>query len=121
MPKTKQETPPKGKAPKRGYPGIRGDLEIFASEEEGEFEVLIHGNPEGLRSFASLLLALAELDQDDLTNLPKGAKEHVHLDPDYDLSKSSCTTIVGRLDAKGTGDYHTSFRKRTKKKYRPAT
>lgn len=106
---------------KRMYPGIESNLEIFCYEEEGEQQINIHGDPAGLRSFAKLLISLAELDQDQLQGLPVGAKEHVHLDPDRQLSASSHRTIVGRLDAKGTGDFHDSFKKRKNNKTIPAT
>ena len=106
------------------YPGIRGNLEIFASapdDEDEDMTILIHGDPEGLRSFADLLIVLANVDQESIPNLPVGAKEHVHLIRDWDLSLSSDFTIVGRLDAKGTGEFHSRYRKRTKVDYRPAT
>jgi hypothetical protein len=57
-------------------------------------------------------MALADLDQERIEELPAGAKEHVHLAPDRDLSASSQFTVVGRLDAKGTGEYHSGFKAR---------
>lgn len=73
-------------------------MDIFVIQEEdnsdGETlswqEVLIHGDPEGLRSLAKLLLDLADTDQDNIDNLPIGAREHIHLYPDFELSGSSC-------------------------------
>jgi hypothetical protein len=98
---------------------IEGELDIFVSHNEEEFEgviekwdeVLIHGNPEGLKSLAKLLLEFAELDQEKVEEkyLPKGAREHTQLTPGLELSKSSVQTIVGRLDAKGTGEYYERF------------
>jgi hypothetical protein len=95
---------------------IQGELDIFVShnvdENDGETtswdEVLIHGNPEGLKSFAKLLLKIAELKQEDVEDkyLPIGAREHYHLRPGIELSKSSIEVIVGRLDAKGTGNFY---------------
>ena len=95
---------------------IQGELDIFISHNEDEHdgetkcwdEVLIHGNPEGLKSFAKLLLEIAELKQDDVEDkyLPIGAREHYHLRPGIELSKSSIEVIVGRLDAKGTGNFY---------------
>jgi ABC-type phosphate transport system substrate-binding protein len=94
---------------------IEGELEIFISHNddamEGEIvkwdEVLIHGNPEGLKSLAKLLIQIAELNQEKVDDkyLPIGAREHYHLRPGIELSKSSIEVIVGRLDAKGTGDF----------------
>ncbi len=96
---------------------ITGHLEIDFVDKEEEFEgekekcreVLIHGDPEGLRSFAKLLMIIADLDQENRTGLPEGAREHYHLRPNIELSKSSVETIVGRLDAKGTGNFYDSF------------
>jgi hypothetical protein len=98
---------------------IDGDLDIFVSHKEDEFEgeitkweeVSIHGNPEGLRSLAKLLLELADLNQDEVEDkyLPIGAREHYHLRPNIELSKSSVEVIIGRLDAKGTGEFYGGF------------
>ena len=95
---------------------IQGELDIFISHNEDEFEgvttswdeVLIHGNPEGLKSFAKLLLEIADLKQEEVEDkyLPIGAREHYHLRPGIELSKSSIEVIVGRLDAKGTGNFY---------------
>lgn len=91
------------------YPSIEGHLEIGGYESDGFPHVNIHGDPEGLRSFARLLMALAEEDQEAIEGLPDGAQVHVHLDPDVKLSRSSQRTIVGRLDEKGTGRFHPGF------------
>jgi hypothetical protein len=96
---------------------ITGHLDIFIAENKDEFEgelekwheVLIHGNPEGLRSFASLLMKIADLDQENQTDFPIGAREHYHLQPNLELSKSSVQTIVGRIEAKGTGHYYDRY------------
>lgn len=98
---------------------ITGDLDIFVSttedEHDGEYisfnEVLIHGNPEGLRSLAKMLMDLADLDQEEVSDedLPKNAREHYSLQPNIDLSKSSVTTVIGRLDAKNTREFYKRF------------
>lgn len=92
---------------------IEGQLDIFVSEHENEknCEILIHGNPEGLKSLARLLIEIAELNQEKIADkyLPKGAREHYHLRPGIELSKSSIEVVVGRLDAKGTGDFYQRF------------
>ena len=102
---------------------IEGELDIFVSSNEDEDEdeddgkiskwneILIHGNPEGLKSLAKLLIEIAELDQDEVEDkyLPIGAREHFHLTPNIELSKSSDRVIVGRLDAKGTNAFYTRF------------
>jgi hypothetical protein len=96
---------------------IKGHLDIFVANNEEENdgvikqwqEVLIHGDQEGLRSFARLLLKLADIDQESITNYPVGAREHYHLRPNIDISKSSVEVIVGRLDAKGTGRFYDRY------------
>ena len=98
---------------------IDGELDIFISHNKDEYEgetttwdeIFIHGNPKGLKSFAKLLLEIAELNQDYVEDkyLPIGEREHYHLRPGIELSKSSTEVIVGRLDAKGTGEYYDRF------------
>jgi hypothetical protein len=104
---------------------IQGELDIFISQNEDENDgekicwdkILIHGNPEGLRSFAKLLLEIAELNQEEVDDkyLPIGAREHYHLRPGIELSKSSIEVIVGRLDAKGTGHFYDRYIPKNKK------
>ncbi|MGI4884605.1 MAG: Imm32 family immunity protein [Janthinobacterium lividum] len=93
-------------------------MDLFAADNEEEFEgktkkwqtILIHGDPEGLKSFARLLLRLADIQQDEILALPLGAREHVSLRPDLDISSSSAAeVIVGRLDAKGTGAFYDRY------------
>jgi hypothetical protein len=103
---------------------IEGELDIFVSHNEDEDdgvitkwnEILIHGNPEGLKSLAKLLLEIAELNQEEVEEkyLPIGAREHYHLTPNIELSKSSNSVIIGRLDAKGTSEYYSRFKPKDK-------
>jgi hypothetical protein len=103
---------------------ITGHLDIFVGdyedEDEGHIrkwqEVLIHGDPEGLRSFANLLMKIADLNQENQIDFPEGAREHYHLRPNLELSKSSVEAIVGRLDAKGTGLFYNRFIAKDNKK-----
>ena len=96
---------------------LQGNLDIFIIQNEDEFEgqiekwqeILIHGDPEGLRSLATLLIKLADTNQSDNVDLPIGAREHVHLRPGYGLSNSSEDVIVGRRDAKGTGAFYERY------------
>lgn len=98
---------------------IEGILDIFVSrneaEENGELvswnEVLIHGNPAGLKSLAKLLLEIAELNQAEVADkyLPVGAREHYQLRPGIELSNSSDQVVVGRIDAKVTGDFYERY------------
>jgi hypothetical protein len=101
---------------------IIGNLDIFVVENKDSIDdeiikwkdILIHGDPEGLRSLARLLLKMADLDQDNIAELPIGAREHIHLGPKLDLSSSSEQVVIGRLDAKGTGDFYDRFIARDK-------
>ncbi len=102
-----------------------GHLDItiahYEENEDGQKrkwdEIMIHGNPEGLKSLAKLLMRIAELDQEKVDDkyLPAGAREHYHLSPGVELSDSSNYVIVGRLDAKGTGDFYKSYIPKGKK------
>lgn len=103
------------------YPGIKGNLDIFGDDDDGIPHVFIHGDSEGLRSFAKLLIALADADQTNVPDSFIGFQEHVHLEPDFDLSRSSQITIVGRLDGAKNGNFPKRFKQREKIKYRPAT
>lgn len=94
---------------------ISGHVDIFIVNNEDEDngktinwqEILIHGDPEGLKSLAKLLIKIADTNQDELLKLPNGAREHFHLQPGFDISKSSEEVIIGRLDAKGSGLFMT--------------
>lgn len=106
------------RAEKQAYQSaITGHLDLFVADKEEEFAgeiekwqtILIHGDPEGLKSFAQLLLRLADLQQNELPTLPLGAREHISLRPALDLSNSSVEVIVGRLDAKGTGAFYDRY------------
>ena len=96
---------------------IKGHLDIVIATNEDNFEgeitkwqdILIHGDPEGLKSFAELLTRIADLNQDDIIDLPVGAREHIHLRPNLELSKSSIQVIVGRIDAKGTNVFYDKY------------
>jgi hypothetical protein len=96
---------------------IKGHLDIYAYDNEDEFEgeihkwqnVMIHGDPEGLKSFAKLLIKIDNLNQDNEEGLPIGAREHYHLRPNWELGKSSVEAIVGRIDAKGTGLFYDRY------------
>lgn len=98
---------------------IEGHLDIIIDHKEDEDvgeiikwdEILIHGNPEGLKSLAKLLIEIAELNQEKVEDkyLPPGAREHYHLRPGIELSKSSTGVIVGRLDAKGTSEFYEGY------------
>jgi hypothetical protein len=96
---------------------IIGHLDIIVTENESDFggeketwkEIQIHGDPEGLKSLARLLMKLADTDLDKIDRLPIGAREHTSLRPKFDLSNSSEVVIVGRLDAKGTGRFYDRY------------
>ena len=66
---------------------LNGHLDIFVTENkdslDGELmewkEILIHGDPEGLRAFAKLLMDLADRNQEKNAKLPIGGRDHIHL------------------------------------------
>ncbi|MBW6480412.1 MAG: hypothetical protein K0B37_13375 [Bacteroidales bacterium] len=105
---------------------IDGHLDIIVIENEDEFdgniekwnEILIHGDSQGLKSFANQLIYLAELDQEKVEDkyLPNGAREHLHLRPNFELSKSSTETIIGRLDSKGKKEFPINYITKDKRK-----
>jgi hypothetical protein len=68
--------------------------------------ICLYGDPTGLRSLARKLLQLADLDQSELDGktCPNSEGVHVHLDHSMGIHLGSCPLIVGRSDAKGTGD-----------------
>jgi hypothetical protein len=68
--------------------------------------ICVYGDPTGLRSLACKLLQLAELNQSELDgkSCPNSEGVHIHLDQSMGIHLSSCPLIVGRTDAKGTGD-----------------
>ena len=99
---------------------IEGHLDIIISKNEDDFdgkkitwnEVLIHGDPVGLKSLAKQLIYLAELNQEKIENkyLPDGAREHLTLRPNLELSKSSVETTIGRIDSKGERKFYPSYK-----------
>ena len=102
---------------KRLKPNIKGHLDIIIidneDDDEGELtkwqDILIHGDPEGLKSLGRFLIRIANLNQEAIDDLPVGAREHFHLRPNLELSRSSSEVIVGRLDAKGTGNFYDMY------------
>ena len=93
------------------------DIKVIENEDDSDGktikwnEVLIHGDPIGLRSLADQLIYLADLDQEKVEDkyLPNGAREHLHLRPNLELSKSSIETIIGRLDSKGKKEFPSNY------------
>jgi hypothetical protein len=60
-------------------PENKGKLDIFLKNDEDDVpEVMIIGDPDGLRYLSGVLKALADYDLDS-RDLPKGDREHVHL------------------------------------------
>ena len=99
---------------KTEYGYIEGNLEITSIEEDNRKIIMIHGDPEGLFSFGEILIRLSKQDQNKFSGLPIGAREHIHMLPNNQLSKTSKETIIGRLDAKGTGKFPSSYKKKHK-------
>ena len=89
---------------------IAGNVVFRRSSDEAPL-VSIYGDPSGLKSLADLLYEVARIDQSIIPpkNLPEGEGFHLHLRPGKALNVESCEAIIGRLDAKGSGDFDWIF------------
>jgi hypothetical protein len=85
---------------------LTGVVYATSYRSDARTTICLYGDPTGLRSLACKLLQLADLDQSELDGktCPNSEGVHVHLDPSMGIHLSSCPLIVGRSDAKGTGD-----------------
>jgi hypothetical protein len=95
-----------------GRPRIEGSLEI-SKDRTGIF---IGGDPCALRSFAKLLVWMANINQESLVTQPDGERCHVHLhardaEGFNSLTPFSSETEICRLDAKGTGEFPKQYQK----------
>jgi hypothetical protein len=82
------------------YPALSGQIFAQFSSDPDQPEVYIDGDPEGLRSLAALLIAMADLDQRTVLELPDDAREHLHLCPGAHLGENSARLIISRADQK---------------------
>jgi hypothetical protein len=103
------------------FPSQRGTVVIFHTEDTDRRSVGIYGDPAGLRSLGELLIAEAELDQSQFppVNLPDGERHHVHLLPGVHIHPQSVELVLGRLDAKRTGELADWLRPARQKRERP--
>lgn len=88
---------------------INGSLQIWKIEEDGFEKIMIYGDPDGLKSLGEILIKLSQVNQENYKGMPDGERDHFHIYPKSHLSKGSLETIIGRLDAKGTGELPPSF------------
>ncbi len=97
-------------------PPLKGNIQVTGgSPEDDPPEVVIQGDPEGLRSLAAVLCALADIDQTRLADLPpSGSREHLHLNAGRHLGENSARLILGRLDDQ-QGDLPEDYGKRLRK------
>jgi hypothetical protein len=94
------------------FPKNRGKLDMFIIVDEGRtIEIRVLGDPSGLRYLSKILSDLAEVDQ-YLTTDPVGERDHVHLIPEIHLGWHSCSVLLMRADAKGTGKLPQFMQKR---------
>ncbi len=102
------------------FPSQRGQLVVECGESNPP-HVSIYGDPEGLRSFGELLIAEAELEQKQFApaNLPEGERHHLHVLPGIHIHPQSLEVIIGRLDAKRTGDWPVGLAPARMKRIRP--
>ena len=76
-------------------PPLRGVLYVTGGARGKE--VVLLGDPQGLRSLARVLEALADIDQTKI-NMPSTAKTHLHLDPGIQMDPGSSRLILSRAD-----------------------
>ena len=101
------------------FPLIEGNLFVVVAEDVDDENIYLRGDPAGLLSLAKVLTTLAQIDQTKLAALPsEGSTEHLHLEPDLDLSANSRALVVGRLDDK-RGKFDQTFQPRRKKRSTP--
>jgi hypothetical protein len=88
------------------YERIDGVVHATFYVSDTRTTICVYGDPTGLRSLASKLLKLADLNQSELDerSCPNTEGVHVHLDQSMGLHLNSCPLIVGRSDAKVTGN-----------------
>ena len=81
-----------------------GKLNIYPKVEGDRCEVVIIGDPDGLRYLARLLSTIADFDQ-NTSDAPSGSREHTHLVPETHLGYYSTPVEICRADAKETGEF----------------
>ena len=84
-------------------PEKSGRICINTNPGDRPVEVVIWGDPDGLRYLAGILNWLADFDQARNSD-PVGTREHLHLMPGEEVDMQSCYVEVCRADAKGTGE-----------------
>jgi len=88
---------------------IEGHLDIYAEPKSSGNEIFINGDPLGLRSLSNVLIRMANIIEEEDSELLIGDREHFTLHPNIDLSKSSENVTIGRLEAKLTGNFYERF------------
>ncbi|HEX2954061.1 MAG TPA: hypothetical protein VHR47_08765 [Bacillota bacterium] len=96
------------KTAEKGYlplPALKSAIYVVAGKDEAEDigEVVFLGDPDGLRSLGEILIAMADLDQTAISELPDNESEHIHLFAGQHIGKGDLNThnlIVSRLDTK---------------------
>jgi hypothetical protein len=78
------------------FPKLSGGIKVL--DERGK--VVIAGDPEGLRSLATLLTWLSDQDLADWPSLEEGQHAHLHLYPRIDMSDDSREVELMRMDPK---------------------
>jgi hypothetical protein len=88
---------------------IEGHLDIYVVRNGETNEIYINGDPLGLRSLSNTLVRIANIIEEEDSTLLIGDREHVTLQPNMDLSKSSDQLTIGRLEAKLTGNFYERY------------
>jgi hypothetical protein len=96
------------------HPSIEGHLDIYSVQTSTGNEIFINGDPMGLRSLSNFLIRIANIIEEEDSELLIGDREHLTLQPNVDLSKSSDPLTIGRLEAKLTGNFYERYVPREK-------
>ena len=86
-------------------PNIEGEIYVVAGKDDDDEigEVILSGDPTGLRSLGKILIAMADIDQSSIESLPEGESEHIHLHAGKHIGEGDLAThhlIISRLDMK---------------------
>ena len=103
-------------------PELEGEIYIVAGKDEEEEigQVILSGDPAGLRSLGNILIAVADLNQSSIEGLPEDGSEHIHLYAGKHIGNGDLAThhlIISRLDMKNgrlKGYYKSSLPKKRK-------
>ena len=98
-------------------PPAKGQIFVNFHSNSGKPEVIIDGDPEGLKFLAKVCMAPADVDQKKYKNFSRFEREHLHLDPGIYLGENSARLILGRAEDK-FGELNPDYQPRKLRKRR---